>query len=215
LFFAHPELVAIYRQKNSVIMLNCRYKTNIFKLPLLCIYFIDSSGVVLPLAHVRMHDEKEEIYAWAFRCLAEMFVEQHADEPLVFIHDRDLALMHTFAEAFPGRAHMLCAWHIKIRVEATVQDQLGRERNELGTTRVASAAATEFMEYFYRCVNAPSEEAYDAACQELLVRARRDDSSATEQHHGEDLIAQPDQLILGNNDDSAAWLGLIRYLKRY
>jgi hypothetical protein len=38
MFFAHPELVSIYREDCDIIMLDCTYRTNKYKLPLLCTY---------------------------------------------------------------------------------------------------------------------------------------------------------------------------------
>lgn len=61
-FFAHPELIQIYKDNAKVLIYDCTYCVVKSDLPLLCLNFITRIGSVLPLAHVLIEDETYESY---------------------------------------------------------------------------------------------------------------------------------------------------------
>jgi hypothetical protein len=162
LFFAHPEMVSIYRENRDVLMLDCTYCMNKYKLPLLCIYFFTRTGQVLPLAHALLDKETQDGYAWALRALEQRFEPQHVDQPSVVLHDCDRALIYALEVALPNVKHMLYMWHKRIRVEAQAAKDLGRVKNDAGRCEI-SEAARESMCLYNDCINALSEEDFDTA----------------------------------------------------
>jgi hypothetical protein len=57
IFFAYPDLIAIYKENNYVLINNCTYKVYASGILLLCFDFVTRIGKVLLLAYVLMPDE--------------------------------------------------------------------------------------------------------------------------------------------------------------
>jgi hypothetical protein len=70
------------------------------------------------------------------------------------------------------------------------------------------------MQYFNDCINAPTEEASEAAREKLKVRANRDCGEAPVPKQVDD-EADADRMFEGNNNDSTAWLKVVGYLDRH
>lgn len=62
LFFAHPELIKIYKANGDVLMVDCTYCTQEYGLLLLCFISITRIGVIVPLAYALLFGETEADY---------------------------------------------------------------------------------------------------------------------------------------------------------
>lgn len=76
-----------------------------------------------------MAGEKQANYCFALECLLEclddVFEELKLDDPAVIFHDRDQAEMIASEAIFPNTPTMLCTWHIKTNMEATIGEKIG------------------------------------------------------------------------------------------
>lgn len=61
-FFAHPELISIYKDNAKVLIYDCTYQVVKSDLLLLCFDFVTRLGSVLPLAHVLIEDKTYDSY---------------------------------------------------------------------------------------------------------------------------------------------------------
>ncbi|KAL6191068.1 hypothetical protein ACLB2K_037460 [Fragaria x ananassa] len=109
LFWTHPTNVDILRSFPHVIIMDCTYKTNRYRFPLLEIVGVTSTNITFTVAFAYLNSEKEDNYSWALSRLKELFID---DLPHVLVTDRDLALMNAIRRIFPTSHHMLCTWHI-------------------------------------------------------------------------------------------------------
>ncbi|XP_038688571.1 uncharacterized protein LOC119987723 [Tripterygium wilfordii] len=114
LFWAYSPSINLAKAFPYVYMLDCTYKTNKYRLPLLEIVGVTSTDKTFALAFCYMHSEKEENYEWALNCLKELFDEEEL--PGVFVMDRELALLNAVRQVFPLAKRMLCRVHIERNV---------------------------------------------------------------------------------------------------
>jgi hypothetical protein len=114
--FAHPESIRFANQYNRVFLLDCTYKTNRFKMPLLHIVGLSPSNSSYSIALCFMQNEQEESYKWTLQTFFSWL--NPLPFPLVLCTDRDLALVGVIKSICPRSPHLLCVWHINKNVLA-------------------------------------------------------------------------------------------------
>ena len=113
IFFSHRDSVELCRTYSTVFLMDCTYKTNKFKMPLLNIVGITCTNQKFNAGFAFMHEEKEETYTWVLTQFAAESVT-----PLVICTDRELALMNSISLVFPECKNLICIWHINKNVLA-------------------------------------------------------------------------------------------------
>ncbi|KAI8543066.1 hypothetical protein RHMOL_Rhmol08G0189400 [Rhododendron molle] len=99
-----------------VLMMDCMYKTNRYKFPLLQIVGVTCTELTFNVAFAFIECEKEENYTWVLEKLKGMM---DADAlPVVIVTDRELALMNAIKSVFPHATNLLCRFHISKNVLA-------------------------------------------------------------------------------------------------
>ena len=106
LFFAFKESLALYYAYPEVFLLDCIYKTNKFKMPLLIIVGSTSLNTSFYVAFVFLRHEQEENFCWALQYLKAAI--DTSCQSAVLVIDRDLALMNIIASIFLDTAHLFC-----------------------------------------------------------------------------------------------------------
>jgi hypothetical protein len=114
--FAHPESIRFANQYNRVFLLDCTYKTNRYKMPLLHIIGLSPSNSSYSIALCFMQNEQEESYKWTLRTFFSWL--DPLPFPPVLCTDRDLALLGAIKAICPKSPHLLCVWHINKNVLA-------------------------------------------------------------------------------------------------
>ncbi|CAG8477335.1 10462_t:CDS:2 [Scutellospora calospora] len=99
LFFAHKESVNFTCQYSSVLLMDCTYRTNKFKMPLLNVVGITSLNTTFYSCFVFMKSEDEEDYMWALTHIIHLF--EGISKPGIIVTDRELSLMNAFKPKFP------------------------------------------------------------------------------------------------------------------
>lgn len=125
LFFAHNESVTLTRQYSSVLLMDCTYKTNKFKMPLLNIVGITSFNTTFYSCFIFMKGEEKADYQWALTHVARLF--DGIPKPGVIVTDRELALMNALETTFPDSANLLCLWHISKNILKNCKSQFSKE----------------------------------------------------------------------------------------
>ncbi|KJZ70430.1 hypothetical protein HIM_10168 [Hirsutella minnesotensis 3608] len=116
--FAHPESLAYLKSYPELLILDCTYKTNKYKMPLLDMVGDDSCGRTFCIAFAFLSNEAEEDYFWALDRLGSIYELFGASYPSVIVTDRCLACMNAVARCFPASAALLCRWHANMAVTA-------------------------------------------------------------------------------------------------
>ncbi|KAI8563231.1 hypothetical protein RHMOL_Rhmol03G0096200 [Rhododendron molle] len=99
-----------------VLLMDCTYKTNRYRFPLLQIVGITSTERTFSVAFAFINREKEENYTWVLEKLKSMIDSDAL--PGVIVTDRELALVNAITRVVPTASHLLCRWHIGQNVYA-------------------------------------------------------------------------------------------------
>ena len=122
LFFAHPGCVEFALKHPYTLLMDCTYKTNRFRMPMLHIIGVTACNTSFTVAVAFIREETEMYYRWALEQLAEFYDEM---QPLTITIDRELALMTALPATFLTSAHLLCVWHINKNILANCRKYFG------------------------------------------------------------------------------------------
>ncbi|KAK8930957.1 hypothetical protein KSP39_PZI016357 [Platanthera zijinensis] len=155
IFFAHPTSVRLSNMFSNVFLIDCTYKTNRYRLPLLCIVGVTSMNQSFFSSFAFMPNETEASYLWALQCFKFMFEENVL--PTIFVTDREIALMNAIKVEFPHAKNLLCNVHIN--------------RNILAHCKKYFKHGKECDKYFgvwQNLINSPTESEFDLRYNEML-----------------------------------------------
>ncbi|XP_063950653.1 protein FAR1-RELATED SEQUENCE 4-like [Daucus carota subsp. sativus] len=116
LFISHPKSITLTKNYSSVFVMDCTYKTNKYKMPLLNIVGVTSFNTTFFSAVIFLQKEEVGDYVWALECFVKILGLQR--QPLTIVTDRELALLNAIKVVFPDCSHLLCAWHIEKNIMA-------------------------------------------------------------------------------------------------
>jgi hypothetical protein len=114
LFFTHPKSVELFQQYPDVLLMNCTYRTNKFKMPLLNIVGTTCLNKNFHIAFCFLAKEEEGDYTWALQELKELMVD--GMKIGVAITDREVTLINACRHVFPQTIRLLCTWHVEMNV---------------------------------------------------------------------------------------------------
>ncbi|CAB4394027.1 unnamed protein product [Rhizophagus irregularis] len=126
LFFAHNDSVALTRQYSSVLIMDCTYKTNKFKMPLLNVVGITSFNTTFYSCFIFMKGEEMTDYQWALTHVSRLF--DGISKPGVIVTDRELAFMKALEIILSDSANLLCLWHISKNILKNCKSQFSEEK---------------------------------------------------------------------------------------
>ncbi|KAL7111232.1 hypothetical protein ACP275_05G075400 [Erythranthe tilingii] len=110
MLWAHPISINLVRNFPYVLIMDCTYKTNRYRLPLLEIVGITSTHKTFSVAFAYLKSERAENYEWALTRL--QTIMKGCPMPNAIVTDRDLGLMKAIATIYPTSRHLICRWHI-------------------------------------------------------------------------------------------------------
>lgn len=120
LFFVHKGTTEILSKNSEVLIMDCTYKTNIYRRPLLTICGVTFLGTTFIVGIAFIEKETTKYYDWVLYQLNRLYICLGLSRPRVIATDRDLALMEAIDSRFPthptthseGTRHVLCLWHL-------------------------------------------------------------------------------------------------------
>ncbi|XP_074265670.1 protein FAR1-RELATED SEQUENCE 5-like [Silene latifolia] len=113
--FAHPDSLKFLKAYPYVLIADCMYKTNKYKMPLLEVIGVTPVHKNFSVFFAFLQNEQETAYDWAFKCLAKLL---DSNKPIVFVTGRETALINAIETHFPSASLLLCRRHIEKDVEA-------------------------------------------------------------------------------------------------
>jgi hypothetical protein len=166
LFFAHKKQIQQLRANPDILMIDCTYKTNRFRLPLMHIVGYSNLDSWFSAGFCFIANEKEEDYLWA---VATYLRKTKARTPKVFVSDQEKALKNAVSTLLPSVPQLLCVWHANRNVQTKAQHvwrtadaETPEEKQQLFETR------KEFMSRWSQVVYTKTIEAFDDAWAKLL-----------------------------------------------
>ena len=73
LFFAKSDSVKLARRFNSVLLLDCTYKTNKYRMPYLNIIAVSACYSTISVGHAFLSSEVQENYIWAIEQVKRLY----------------------------------------------------------------------------------------------------------------------------------------------
>lgn len=118
LFFAHQKQVELLLTNPDVLLIDCTYRTNKYKLPLLHILGCTNLQTFFSAGFCFLSNETHADYHWA---IANFLLKTGVQQPRVFISDQEEALKMSARLLLPGVPQLLCVWHINKNVQTKAQ----------------------------------------------------------------------------------------------
>ncbi|KJZ78768.1 hypothetical protein HIM_02159 [Hirsutella minnesotensis 3608] len=171
LFIAPRSGIELWRRFWSILLLDCTYKTNRFKMPLLNVCGSTSERKTFSVASIFLSGEAEPQYRWALQCLLELAAEEGIPMPRVIVTDRELALMNALI-SFPELRlviHLLCRWHVNKNVLAQSKKHFPKATRDERNRVIRAPEFTAFLKEWHALINAPDEASYDQQLQAFMV----------------------------------------------
>ncbi|KAI8573117.1 hypothetical protein RHMOL_Rhmol01G0253500 [Rhododendron molle] len=110
LFWAPPHAADFLRAFPRVLLMDCTYKTNRYRFPLLEIVGVTFTELTFNAAFAFIESENEDNYTWVLDKLKGIMDVDAL--PNVIVTDRELALMNAIRSVFPDATDLLCRFHI-------------------------------------------------------------------------------------------------------
>lgn len=96
--------------------MDCIYKTNKYRMPLLTIVGHTSIGTTYHVGFAFLESERSKDYAWVLKHIKDAYGNLGLPDPEVIVTDRELALMQAIEEVFSKISALLCIWHVNKNV---------------------------------------------------------------------------------------------------
>jgi hypothetical protein len=144
--------------------MDCTYKTNRFRMPLLNICAVTGNKKTIQIALCFLSGEKEPSYKWAMKCVRELLEKMGISCPISIVTDWETALMKALDHIFPESTHLLCTWHVNMNVLANCWKHFPKDLP--GATPQASPIVDPKWESFLKdwaaLLDSPTEADYSS-----------------------------------------------------
>lgn len=105
LFWANSFSLDLLRAFPHVLLIDCMYKTNRYRMLLLEIVGLTSTDITFSVAFVYLQHEREDNFNWALDVLCSIMDDSAL--PNIIVTDRELALMNVISRVFSTATHLL------------------------------------------------------------------------------------------------------------
>ncbi|KAI9035360.1 transposase [Aspergillus affinis] len=127
LFCIHRSCLKLLRDHSYVLIMDCTYKTNNYKMPMLDINGVTSIGTTYFVGFVFMYNEKEPSYNFALTNLKAVYEHLKLSLPRTILTDKERALINACQKVFPSADHMICLWHVMNNIHTKARPLLHKE----------------------------------------------------------------------------------------
>lgn len=118
LFFAKKSFGKILRINWEVLLMDCTYKTNRYRMPLCIISGVTGLNTSFYIGFAFLSSETSADYIWVLECLAQLYQTLEIPSPTLVITDMEMALINAIQRVCPAANHALCLWHVDKNVLA-------------------------------------------------------------------------------------------------
>lgn len=125
LIMTEPMAMALMRHYGYVLYIDCTYKTNMYRLPLLNIVATTGCNTSFTVAFAFMHREREEDYIWAMESFKKLMRGNVPTQTI--LTDNEKGLRNAITRIFPDWNQLLCIWHINKNIVAKCKRGLPEE----------------------------------------------------------------------------------------
>lgn len=159
--FAHSDSVKLANRYNHVVVVDCTFRTNRYRVNLLYIIGMTPFNTTLTVGFCFLDGEKVEKNAWAMSKVSTVW--KNGSAPQVIVTDREVALMAAIAHVFPSSSNLLCIWHINKKIVANCKKHYTAQKTfdeflQMWTVLVSSRTAEAYVEQLPKFWDSLSEK---------------------------------------------------------
>ena len=119
LFFAKTSSQKILKLNYEVLLMDCTYKTNTYRMPLCIISGVTPMNTIFYTGFCFLSSKTTENYIWLLKMLKKLYKSLDIPDPIVIVTDAEVRLICAISEVFTtDTRHLLCIWHINNNVTA-------------------------------------------------------------------------------------------------
>jgi hypothetical protein len=107
--------------------MDCTYKTNKYKMPLLDINGVTATGNTFYAGFVFLHNEQQSSYNFAVQNLFDVYTQLGVPPPCTILTDKEAALMNACANIFPTADILICLWHVNQNILSKARPSLRKD----------------------------------------------------------------------------------------
>ncbi len=131
LFFAKTTSQKLLKLNYKVLLMDCIYKTNVYKMPLCIITRVTPLNTTYYVPFVFLSAETVDDYHWILGAVKKLYKLLDIPDPKVIVTDTDPSMIRAILGEFPLASHLLCLGHINKNVMANCkklfEDEESRE----------------------------------------------------------------------------------------
>lgn len=111
-FCMHKTSIQMLRQNPHILFMDCTYKTNRYRMPMLNIIGLSPNNASFFVGLGFISNEQEESFHFILRGLQKVYTDLNLLGPETVFIDKDNALINALELVFPATKVLLCIWHI-------------------------------------------------------------------------------------------------------
>lgn len=108
LFFAKTLSQKVLRLNYEVMLIDCTYKTNAYRILLCIISGVTALNTTFYIAFCFLSEETTKDYGWLLERLKELYILLDIPDPMVVVTDAETDLIAAIPIVFTGTKHFLC-----------------------------------------------------------------------------------------------------------
>ena len=112
LFFAGRLSERILKVSWEVLLLDCTYKTNHYRMPLCVISGVTGLNTSFYIGFAFLSSETYNDYLWVLSSLQQFYQEGNIPDPIFVGTDCEKALICALQDVMPSTKHAVCLWHV-------------------------------------------------------------------------------------------------------
>jgi len=165
LFFAHQKQVEMQLANPDVLMMDCTYRTNKYKVPLLHVLGCTNLQTFFSAGFCFLRNETRQDYQWA---VSAFLFKTRTPQPRVFISDHEDALKSAASRLLPRVPQLLCVWHINKNVQTKAQlEWRNADAKTKEEKQAMSDKRSEFMGRWVQIVYSKTEAEFESKWEAL------------------------------------------------
>ena len=121
-FFISNCMQKLFRENHEILLINCIYKINKYKMSLLVIIEIISLNIIFYVDFCFMKEDRHNDYVWVLKILKRFYDHFNLSYFEIVLFDNDKILTSTLFKMFENIInHALYVWHININVTINIK----------------------------------------------------------------------------------------------
>ena len=129
MLFVNKHVADIICKNPEVIVIDCTYKINKYRMPLLVIIDHTALNISFYIAFVFIESEEKDNFLWVMEILKALYRHFGLKNLFVIVTDWDFAFMKAIATIFLDVKNLLYIWHINMNVLKNCKPAFKKEEN--------------------------------------------------------------------------------------